>query len=181
LVVRAYCDGSGKTDGAASFYLTLAAYFATDASWAPLAREWVATLKDNGAPEGRAQIPYFHSKEAMNLRGAYRDWNRKNVERLTLKLMSVLGAMDRTDFFGVSCTVRLEDYRSVKREIPRLRPPENICLDFCITKVLQHPNRDCGIELLFDRGEAFHGVMDKLWRIRRPRPIWWRNKVTRIE
>ncbi len=168
MTVKAYCDCSGKTENR-SLFLTLASYFATEQSWDRLESQWPLTLKNYDAL-------YFHAREAMSLRASYKGWGLERVTRLVSDLFNILGQMDRDDFFGTSCTVDLEQYHKAKATIPRLRSPEEICLDFCMGTVFRHPKRDCGIELLFDRGEQFQRVMQRLWQRRGPKRIWWADK-----
>ena len=68
----------------------------------------------------------------------------------------------------------------MKKDIPTLRSAENICLDFCLNVVFSHPQRDQKFELFFDRGEKFHGIMRKLWTVRRPRRIWWASSIRQM-
>jgi Protein of unknown function (DUF3800) len=171
--VRACCDCSGKTENGSPF-LTLAAYFGSEQSWEPLETQWSATLKNHNAP-------YFHARETMSLRGAYKEWDLGRVRRLVGELFNIIGQMDRADFFGTSCTVDLAEYRKAKVGIPPLRMPEQMCLDYCMATIFRHPKRNNGIELFFDRGEPFQPVMQRLWQRRAPKRIWWAHKVTRID
>jgi hypothetical protein len=116
----------------------------------------------------------------MNCQEGFAGWDFKRVYRLVGGLFNVLGGMDRTDFFGTSCTVDLQQYREAKRTIPKLRSPEQICLDFCIGTIFRHPQRERGIELVFDRDESFQLVMHRLWKARNPKTIWWADWVTDI-
>ena len=171
--VKAYCDCSGKTENDSRF-LTLASYFASEHSWQQLRPKWIATLKAHNAP-------YFHAREVMSHQKSFRGWDSERVTRLVGELFNALGQTDRADFFGTSCTVDLAEYRKAKEGIPTLRMPEAMCLDYCMGMVFRHPRRNDGIELFFDRGVAFHGVMQSLWQSRGPKRIWWAEKVTRID
>src|ERR1035441_7551581 len=106
MTVGAHFDTSGKNvANSDSRYLTLGAYFGTERSWPQLERDWIGELTENKAPlfEG---VPYFHAREAMNLREGYDGWrSRESVRRLTGRLFNAHSQTKRDDLFGVSCTI----------------------------------------------------------------------------
>ena len=181
--LRAYQDSAGKNEkNSDSRFLTLASLFGTEASWPELERAWVEVLENHQAPTTHDGYRYFHSVEAFHQNNGYQDWGKDRVTRLVSDLLRVIGNASRDDLFSASCSVSLPEYRQVKKEIPTLRKPEQICLDFCMGSVFSHPrSAENKIELFFDRGEKFLRIINPLWDSKdRRRRAWWADRVMQI-
>jgi hypothetical protein len=162
LALRIYYDGSGKADDPACRFLNLGSILGKDASCNDLDSRWLAALEKHDAPRSSRGNRYFHSKEAMHNQGGYAGWNSDRVAALLVDLFNVLGQSDRVDPLAISCSINLKDYGACKKDIPKLRSPEAICLDVCFGLAVRHPWRDSGMELVFDRCEGFHPILNKV-------------------
>ena len=182
LSLRVFYDGSGKVHDPGCQFLNLGSYVGSDVAWKDFELRWLEILEQHSAPLSPLGKRYFHSKEAMHNQGGYAGWNARKVSALLLALTNLLGHMKRADPLALSCSVNLSDYRKVKVQIPKLRPPETICLDTCFGPVVRHPDRASGIDVRFDKGEKFFGILHKAWKQqKRGYGPWWAKYVTGIE
>jgi hypothetical protein len=75
-------------------------------------------------------------------------------------------------FYGVACTINMQDYKRASKEIPSLKEPEAICVDNVVTLALMalpdDPSKPFGksgtVELFFDKGERFMHKINRVWR-----------------
>jgi hypothetical protein len=181
LSLSAFYDGSGKDHDPGCRFVSLGGFAGTDKAWTDLRTAWLGVLMRHGAPISARGNPYFHCKDAMYHSGAYSSWNTERVAVLTKDLFAVIAGCGQSDMIAVTCSIKLDDYKAVKADIPDLRPPEAICLDWCFGTTLQHPARDSGVKLHFDRKERFYPILKKAWKHKDKRgSIWWAPMVTEI-
>src|SRR4030042_6844117 len=132
--IRAYYDGSGKSNNPETQFLTLAGYAGTPEAWIEFEQRWSKVLQS-------WDCDYLHMQEARQLKGKFEGWDNDTVDRLLADLFnecfSPIGWENyKNQFYGASCTVNLEDYRKAYSEIPTLKKPEVICVDFVVTIAL---------------------------------------------
>jgi hypothetical protein len=108
--VRSYLDRSGQS---AAAFITLAAFAASDFTWAQFEAGWDATLKTGFRP-----VPYFHMKEALGL--GYKTpfsyslgWKREHVWDLVFKLISYIAGFPRGDLTMHSCVIDMNAWREL--------------------------------------------------------------------
>ena len=183
IAVRAYCDGSGKSNDPQSRFLTLAGLIAPPAAWAPFEREWAIVLDEhNSGP--------WHAKDAYALTKDFEGWTIERVKALRRDLLNrcFSDITHRKDFVHASCTVDLSDYRRAAVDMPAVGEvsPEALCA-FWIAHVAigwlpENKNdpllKDGTIELFFDRDEGFQHHIQKEWERRRKNR--WSDIVSRI-
>jgi hypothetical protein len=123
---------------------------------------------------------YLHMVDAGTLRGEYSGWTKKQVNaflgELFNKCFSPIGRGKKYEgqFYGVSCTVNLEDYRNIvkKRDMPVGQSPEAICVRTIIYATAMglpdNPDKPLGkdgeLELYFDNNEPFLHEIEKMTR-----------------
>jgi hypothetical protein len=173
VAVQAYYDGSGKSDDPNAQYLTLAGYAGTPNAWRQFEECWSRVLKRWGCQ-------YLHMNEAHSLQGEFvaeKGWTESRVDSLLADLfnecLSPTGWGNlKGEFYGASCTVNLQDYRKACADVPSLKEPEAICVDYVVTIALMAlpENRKLPIgkegtvEIFFDKGESFIHKVDRVWR-----------------
>jgi hypothetical protein len=184
VAIKAYCDGSGKSDDPVSQYLTLAGCIATPEAWDAFEKRWGEVLARNGCD-------YLHMQEANALQGAFstaKGWTALRVSALLLDFASCSFSTETLEaqgtFVSAHCTVNLPDYRRAAETYPQLRNyrPEQFCVTHVVNVAASMlPNdssrplgKDGTAELYFDKGEPFMKYIDREWR-QKPRkrhPNW---------
>lgn len=165
VVLKAYYDGSGKSNDRGCRYVTLAGYVAPGDQWQQIESLWeTALLKHPRCPLSDRGNPYFHAKEVFHSKKGFLNWTAKEIQDLLSDLYNVLGAQGRMGMIGFSCTVRKKDYEVFKVEVPGVRSIETMCVDHCLSNSFRHPNRGNGMEIYGDRDEPFLPILDAAWR-----------------
>jgi hypothetical protein len=173
IAIQAYCDGSGKLNDRNANFLSLAGYMGTPNAWRQFEERWKRVLQRWGCQ-------YLHMNEARTLKeelAIARGWTKSRVDALLVDLfnqcLSPIGWENfKGEFYGASCTVNLADYRKACADIPSLKEPEAICIDFIVTIALMilpenHKlplGKEGTVELFFDKGESFMHKIDRIWR-----------------
>lgn len=170
IAIQAYYDGSGRSDDPNTHFLTLAGYAGTPKAWQQFEERWVRVLK-------RHNCLYLHMSDARSLRGEFAGWTYAHVITLLTDLfnecLSPTGWGEfKGEFYGASCTVNLADYEKALVDIPSLKEPEAICVDYVVTIALmalpENLDKPFGkegtVELYFDKGESFMHKIDRIWR-----------------
>lgn len=181
MALEGFFDGSGKAHDPNCRFVSLGGFAGTANGWESFSAKWQHALAQHEAPASAGGHRYFHRKEAMQARGGYVSWGSGRVLALVNDLFSVIAGQDSMDVVAISAAVQLDDYRKVKKMIPNLRTAENICVDWCLGHVLRHPARDTGISLAFDKAEPFYPIVDRVWKYKKGRRIWWQSLVRSIE
>ena len=187
VAIKAYCDGSGKSDDRNSVYLTLASFIAEPDAWDVFERRWGEAL-------ARHRCEYLHMKDAKALRGNFSTWTHERVNHLLLDLkdscLSAEAVKDYGMFVCAHCTVNLADYHSVAETYPQLLDikPEQFCGTLVVNVAASMlPNnasrpfgKDGAVELYFDKSESFMKHVDRDWRLNRKgrHPSW--NMVSSV-
>jgi hypothetical protein len=171
ITLQAYFDGSGKCHDPQCNYLALAGYVGDLDGWAPFEYEWLSVLEDFGL---KGDQRYFHMIELRKGSGPYVDWPGEKKDALLQALFNrCLGKQwGKPSLYGASCIVDLGGYRKAAQEIPGLRPPEAICVDYIVTVALGLLPEDKGsplgvsgrVELFFDQGESFLHQINQVWQ-----------------
>ncbi|MDA8103751.1 MAG: DUF3800 domain-containing protein [Nitrospiraceae bacterium] len=182
--LKAYYDGSGNKKNKSERVLTLSGFAAPEEVWKRFESEWQDALDSNGTGS-------FHMAEAMSLNGAYKrssGWNEARVHSLVKGLFTVIGKFRSEEFQASSCSIVLDDYRKAKQTISKLRPPEAICVNFCIDKLWIPANAneipgEPPIDLLFDQNEPFLNTINKIWVSvkNKPQTIGWPKQIRLIK
>jgi hypothetical protein len=146
-------------------------YLGTPDAWTEFKKRWGAVLEDWACP-------YLHMTDAhaQPPRGAFKAWTVERVrglERALLnKCLSPTGWVEFKDcFYGVACTINLQDYNRASKEIS-LKEAEAICVDNVVGKALMvlpaDPSKPFGkagtVELFFDKGEQFMHKVNRIWQ-----------------
>jgi len=164
-VLKAYYDGSNKSDSPDCRVLTLAGFAGTDPIWNRIDRQWGAVLDRHG-------VKFMHMKDAIALQEEFRGWDYPRVRLMILDLLKSLGPFNQSPIKGVVCTVMMDGFRSAKRKYPMLPRPEFICTVSCLTLswlwYSNIPRRSVELEakcgdLFFDRNENFLGHATDIW------------------
>jgi hypothetical protein len=173
IAIQAYCDGSGKADDPNARFLTLSGYIGTPNAWRQFEEQWRQVLE-------HWDCAYLHMNEANLLKGEFersKGWTKERVQSLRVdlfnKCLSPTGWENfKGEFYGASCTINLTDYRRAIVDIPNLREPEAICVNYVVTIALMAlpENHDMPfgkegtVQLFFDKGESFMHKVDRIWR-----------------
>jgi len=177
MFLDAYCDGSRLDRDGAPALLTLAGHATDESVWERFGREWQAVLHETG-------LRSFHMKDAMANRGEFSDpaWSDTRLRKLLTDLTKVIQS---AGLAGYSCTVNLADYERAKREHPRIRPAEAICVNGCMGALrlpdgLQDPWQ---VRIRFDANERFMKHTEQVWRKARShrRARGWPRQTVSIE
>jgi hypothetical protein len=179
LSLSAFYDGSGQARDPYCRLITLGGIVAPQEVLDGVSDQWIDVLRQHKAPLSSLGSPYFHCREAMGGSGGYAGWDTRRTARLMADLLRT--TTGRPELVAISCSIWLDDHRKTKAEVPALRRPEAICLDWCVGKAVRHPSRDSGIEVYFDDGEKFFGLIHTVWKPKRkPGAVWWARFVTTI-
>jgi hypothetical protein len=174
--LRAYYDASGKPDLTTGF-VTLSGISASDTVWPEFERDWGSVLADHPS------ISELHTTDAMSLNEEFEGWSRADVRKLLVKFFNVLGKYRAHHVEAFSCTLNLSDYWKAKRNIPSLRPPESICVDFCtggITLPLEDAGKRKCVIFYFDRGDKFMHRINSVWERNKKVKVGWPRQVAAI-
>lgn len=175
--IRAYYDGSGNPRDSQAQFLTLAGYAGTANAWQAFEKKWASVLQRHGCE-------YLHMREAWSLVGEFakrKGWAKEKVQSLLADLfnecLSPIGWQNfKGQFYGASCIVNLADYKKAHIEMPQLKEPESICVDFVVTIALMALpenlslpfGKEGTIQLFFDKNEPFRHKVERTWR-KKPR------------
>src|SRR5262249_13982608 len=105
-------------------YISLAGLVSSEANWPEFEKQWRSVLQSYPLRE-------FHMSAAMNRRKQFANWTDEALNKITTDLLNVLLKFPGPEFILKSCTVKMEDYRKVKKENIYLRRAEAICVNFC--------------------------------------------------
>ncbi|NKM59279.1 DUF3800 domain-containing protein [Rhizobium anhuiense] len=101
---QAYFDESGSSD---SEVYCIAGWIATSEVWKEVSIQWQAMLDEH------PRLRFWHTKEAISLRGEFRDkqvWNRANRDARLAKALEI--AMSN-DIMGYASVIFAKDYKEV--------------------------------------------------------------------
>ena len=173
VTLKIYCDGSGSSSDPKARYLTLAGYIGNFDAWEEFKRRWAEVLKRWGCS-------YLHMVDAWELCGEYSGWTKKQVTNFIGELFNNCfvpigrGERYKGQFYGVSCTVNLDDNRKAaeERKFSRERSPEALCVWFILMAAIRglpdNPEKPLGkegsLELYFDENERFINEINKMRR-----------------
>lgn len=171
VLLKVCCDGSGSTSDPNAKYLTLAGYIGTFDAWAEFERRWDKVLRRWGCS-------YLHMVDAWSFRGEFSGWTEKQVKAFLGDLFNKCftpigrGKKYKGKFYGISCTVNLNDYRNVAKErgVSLRQNPEALCVHTILKAALMglpdNPDKPSGkdgsLELYFDNNEPFLHEIEKL-------------------
>ena len=172
-MLKAYFDKSA--DEREQYFLTLGGIVASGLLWDEFQKQWLAILEEYG-------IDFFHMAPAMaNPPGRpFKGRNTEEMRALAKRLLNLMGQFKGPEFLIKSCTINLLDYERAKRENPKLRTKEAICVNFCCGSGLpldaERPDAEHQeVELYFDVGEKFKDRIDRVWqrlKKRKNHPGW---------
>jgi len=152
-----FLDGSGKSDDPHCRFLTLAGILAEAPVWNEWAERWRKILGEYG-------VEYSHMKELFQkTKGPFQSWDHKRKRKFVLALLQSLSFKDRIKLICTSLTVDLAEYRRLAVR-PDIKPPEAVCVDFCISHLFAHPNFGQEVaDLVFDGNESFQRHLNYTW------------------
>ena len=152
-----FLDGSGKSDDPHCRFVTLAGVLAEEQVWNGWSERWRKILGEYG-------IEYSHMKELFQKhKGPFQGWECERRRKFALALVQSLSFKDRISLICTSLTVDLTEYRrlAVRSDI---KPPEAVCVDFCISHLFAHPNFGQEIaDVVFDGNEKFQRYLNYTW------------------
>jgi hypothetical protein len=155
VALKAYYDGSGKSEPGHEA-ITLAGIAASEQIWPQFEEAWGQALRDLG-------FRFWHTTD-MN-----RWMTEAAFDAAVVKLLGVIGAFRDAPITTYAATVILDDYNRAETEIPSLKPPEALCVDGCVGRIVIPTEEDFPILLCFDRGEEFLQQIKPVWLGRRAR------------
>lgn len=186
IVLKVYCDGSGKSDDPSIRYLVLAGLIAPPEAWDRFEREWRTTLD-------LYESPPWHSKDAFYLTGEFAGWTLDRVRALRNDLYARCFdkiAWEEPPIIHSNCTVDLEDYRRAVIDMPAVgdTPPEALCAYWIantatswLAKNEDDPlAKEGSLLLYFDRNEPFQHRIQKEWERRKGDPSDIINRIIQI-
>ena len=156
MMLKAYYDSSGTNDEE-SKVLTLAGVAASEHTWLQFEADWKRILNSYGEKS-------FHMSKVMSL--PHRGWEKEKVRSFINDIFNVIGKLRTKHFKIYTCSIILNDYRRAKSDIPGLRPPEAICVNFCVGGLQLLPedlDSPKSIKLYFDRNEPFLNTINVVW------------------
>ena len=158
IATAVYYDGTH--DSECKEALTLTGIAAPQGTWGDFEADWGAALVKNHVYEP------LHMRELMHNKGYFADFGWEEKIKLIGDLWNVFGKYRPTRMCAYSCTVMLADYQRAKSQIPNLRPPESICVDYSVGG-LQLTSEELSISkpllLYFDRSERFMCKIYRTW------------------
>jgi hypothetical protein len=178
MAVNAYYDGSGKS-APTSKGMTLTGVVAPETLWQRFVPLWEKALLRNS-------VQCLHMSDLMAARGEFereRGWTEEKRIQFIKDLFNIFGEFRTTGLRAYSCTIVLDDYRRCKTEIPKLRKPEDICVNFCVGGLqftVEELSEEKPILLYFDRNEGFMNSIHQVWSKKRRRPKSWPKQIRSI-
>jgi uncharacterized protein DUF3800 len=154
MTVKAYFDGSGKSDDPNVYSVALAGYVATEKVWEDFEGEFVEFRETYG-------INYFHSADLEAREGAYQNLSTEGTAIARAGLMVLLRKYAQRDFSAVIYSVSMTDYRLIKRKLPT---PEAICGSGALDDLCQTVPWEHELQVFYDRGERFFPRLQNMWR-----------------
>jgi hypothetical protein len=148
--------------------------------WGRFEPLWQKALDKNQVPER-----LFSMSDLMSGRKNFKDgWDNLSRRYKLLKdLFNVLGGFRHLGLSAYSCTILFDAYEKAKTQIPHLRVPEEICVDYCVGSLQLTPDEltePQELLLYFDRNEGFLRTIDRVWRKGRKQKIGWPMQVRNI-
>ncbi|MFH1892003.1 MAG: DUF3800 domain-containing protein [Candidatus Zixiibacteriota bacterium] len=181
MALRAYFDGSGVESDPNCSHVTLAAVCASADEWSLFERRWEEVLLKHEAPKSEAGNPYWHTVEAVGRNKGYKDWSMEKVKECMIELFKVIHGMSLDTITMIASSIRLRDYRLLKKEIPRLMPHQVISVIYCMVFVIQEFRKReqdvISLELFFDNNEDYSKYVRKAKR----RGVSWTKKITALD
>jgi len=173
-MLQVYLDSSGKShERNGCSYLTLAAITGLDSTWRDFDRRWQRVLDEH-------EVSYAHMNELVRCKGPFRDWLEDRKVAFAKDLLCCLIQQDRTSLIACIVTIDLQEYRacSTSRET---KPPEAVCVDGCMSLVLQHPHFTNGCtEIWFDRNESFIQYLYRTWSWLKSDSSSWASHISDV-
>lgn len=169
MILKAYFDGSGLESDPNCTHVTLASICARSDEWEIFEKKWEKALLKHNAPKSSAGNPYWHTVEAVGRNKGFYKWDIEKVKELMVDLLKAIHSMPKNTITMIASTIRMEDYREVKKEIPLLMPHQAIsvfgCASFIIQKLKKKEKRISSLELFFDNNESYSEYMRKIIKL----------------
>jgi hypothetical protein len=166
-----FFDGSGKSEDPQCRFLTLAGVLAVEPVWKEWSEKWKRILDEYG-------VEYCHMKELfLKDKGPFQAWNHERKRKFVLALLQSLNYAERMKMICTSLTIDLTAYRrlAVRKDI---KPPEAVCLDFCISHLFAHPEfGNETAEVFFDSSESFEKHLQYNWTRYKSDPSSWASDL----
>jgi Protein of unknown function (DUF3800) len=175
--VLAYLDSSADTNGgkASQEYVALASIAAYKEQWdAAFQAAWDELVRLNGGEPIHAAA--LHRNGSTDILG---------------RAVHEVAALRRPSFHAFGCVVSLADYARAVPLCPKLsepplddrpKPPEAVCVDWCVGGLFDRLEIDfdkkapTDIGLVFDRNEGFQHWIQRVWTAPFEKRPWWARK-----
>jgi Protein of unknown function (DUF3800) len=176
---RVFLDGSRYEQEPRT--LCLGCVVAPDTVWSDFNSKWIATLET-------FELKSFHMTDAMAGRGAFERWKKDRVDDLLKALTNVITSFFDRDLRVKTCLIDMAAYEKAQKELPKLKDPEAICIDFCCGTPIQLGESSTLTEtqpdlfFCFDQNENFMKFFDSAWRKRRKKKYkgGWPQQVKEV-
>lgn len=169
-VLQIFLDGSGRSDDPHCLFLTLAGVLAEEQVWNEWSERWRMILGEHG-------VEYSHMRELLRGKGPFHDWDNERKRKFVLALLQSLSFKDRMKLIYTSLTIDLTGYWRLAVR-PDIKPPEAVCVDFCLSHLFAHPNFGSEkAEVAFDRGEKFERYLNYTWTRNKSDQASWASHV----
>src|ERR1044071_3114641 len=122
-MIRTYLDGS-RYDGPGKRILCLGGIVAAESVLADFNEKWRSALENYG-------LLAFHMTDAMGRHGDFLGWKDADVDNFVKVLVNVILSFFDRHLRVKSCAIDLDEYEKARAEIPKLKQPEAMCIDFC--------------------------------------------------
>jgi hypothetical protein len=173
IVLKVFCDGSGKCKESRCRFLTLAGMMATDDYWATFETAWRTVLADY-------EVPYSHMRELLGNKGPFEKWEDSTKRLFVGDLFNALGKLREGTLVASTLTIALDDYRSLAASAT-VKPAEAVCVDFVMTHAFGHPNFSEGkAEIFFDKDEDFIMYVERIWSRNKKNASSWASYVSMV-
>jgi hypothetical protein len=159
-------------------FITLAGIVSSEALWPEFEEKWAAVLRSYG-------VSAFHAADAFAREEKFTGWTDEQVMQCVWALYGVIWEAAGRQFVIKACTVKLDDYRKAKAEIPTLREEQALCVDYCCGTGLPDEHGSPGgahsrVIFYFDQNERFRHYIKRVWDKERKSRSGWTTQVKDI-
>lgn len=160
MAYQAYFDESGSGD---SDVYCIAGWISTPEIWREVSSQWQAMLDEH------PPLSFWHTKEALGLRGEFKDkqnWNRVNRDARLAKALQIAAS---NDILGYASVIFASDYKEVLGQLDKKLGwhfyrilASTLISD--LAKYLVEKNRAHRFEVTFDENQAHSAAMTNGWK-----------------
>lgn len=181
-MLKGYWDGSsGKSESSRAEMLTLGGLITSASVWGEIETAWWSILAKH--PELRRGL---HMTDAIGRHRDFAKWNDSEVAILIDQCLELLSSFRSRGLYYKSCTINLRDYMRFAKEILKIIPAQQICINMCCGSGLPVDEEDPSngfpeVEFYFDINEQFRKHIQESWEWLKARDDkGWSKQVKQI-